>query len=164
MQLKKLDNSFYAAHTHLKNALDNYDGKWDEGKIRGYGIVIIEIDNLKFAIPLRSNIKHKASLVTEKDYRPGIKGRGLDFSKALLITNDRYISKENFNISPEQKKRLKNDFFITQKFEKYVSHYIKAVYSNDHNILNKLEYRFTTLVHYHRELGITEPNSCPQMD
>ncbi len=113
MQLKKLDNSFYAAHTHLIDALDNYDGKWAVGKVRGYGVVVIEINSLKFAIPLRSNIKHKASYITSKDRRPGFNGQGLDFSKALLITDERYISKETFKISADEKKKLRNDFFIT---------------------------------------------------
>ena len=89
MQLIKLDPSFYADHTHLVQALDNHNGVWDAGKVRGYGIVVITINKLTFGIPLRTNITHSAAYLTVRNINPNtkIKGKGLDFSKALLIKN-----------------------------------------------------------------------------
>ncbi|MEY4589630.1 MAG: hypothetical protein RL497_1706 [Pseudomonadota bacterium] len=155
MHLKKLTPSFYKENTHLQQALDNTNGSWERGKIRGYGVVIIKLGDLMFAIPLRSNIKHGAAYITVKSNAKGAKGKGLDFSKALLITQDNFLSEIPFKIPPEEHKKLQNkEHFITEKFEKYVDKYVLAVRKADQNILNSTEYRFTTLINYHLELGI----------
>jgi protein AbiQ len=73
MQLKKLDQSFYKDNTHLTQALDNVDGNWVSGKVRGYGVVVINLNGLTFAIPLRSNIKHKAAYITVISSIKGVK-------------------------------------------------------------------------------------------
>ncbi len=155
MQLKKLTLSFYHENTHLKEALDNHNGQWEEDKVRGYGVVIIELNNLTFAIPLRSHIRHQACYITKTDASKKTKGKGLDFSKALLIENHEYISNQVFKIPSVEHTRLQNKtIFIAQKFEKYVQKYIKAVQNEDNNILNNQEYRFTTLINYHKQLNI----------
>ena len=156
MQLKKLDNTFYIDNSHLKEALDNHNGHWVEGKVRGYGVVIIEINDLCFAIPLRSRIKHSASYITVKSKQKGIKGKGLDFTKALLISEPKYISNLPFKISADEHKKLADkEFFITLQFEKYVSKYIKAIQKSDRNILQSPNYRFSTLCNYHEKLGLS---------
>ena len=155
MQLKKLDNSFYSDNTHLNEALDNHDGNWAKGKVRGYGIVIISINERSFAIPLRSNIRHKSSYITVKSNQNGIEGKGLDFTKALLISDEKYVSNLPFKISSGEHKKLANkEHFITSKFEKFVAKYIDAIQKSDKNILNSSSYRFTTLCNYHSELGL----------
>lgn len=158
MQLKKLDPSFYNDHTHLIQALDNVNGAWQAGKTRGYGIVLISINNLVFGIPLRSNIPHKAAYLTVRN-SPSVKGppfgKGLDFSKALLITKTSYISTEVFKIPAEEHKKLASKQpYIAQTFQKYVERYIAAVSKSDLHILNSIEYRYTTLQNYHIELGL----------
>ncbi|MDC9615869.1 hypothetical protein PSI19_18740 [Xenorhabdus khoisanae] len=137
MKLRKLDQAFYDENSHLIQAIDNEDGKWIPGKTRGHGIIVININQLTFAIPLRTSIKHNAAYITQKSNQKGIKGKGLDYSKALLI--------------------------ITKKFEKYVEKYIKAVKKKDKHVLNSLEYRFTTLQNYHNQLGIY-PSSLKMLD
>ncbi|WP_028301839.1 type III toxin-antitoxin system TenpIN family toxin [Oceanospirillum beijerinckii] len=155
MQLKKLDASFYLDHTHLKEALDNREGSWEVGKTRGYGVVIISINDLTFAIPLRSNIRHSAAYITVRGSQNGVKGKGLDFSKALLITDEKYISAELFKTpSAEHTRLMEKEHFVTQKFEKYVQKYIKAMARKDRNILNSPEFRYSTLINYHAELGV----------
>lgn len=155
MKLVKLDNSFYRDNAHLKEALDNHRGNWTSGKVRGYGIVVIKINNLTFAIPLRSNIRHKASYIVKRSTEQGGLGKGLDYSKALLITNRSYIlTNEPFMIPPDEHKRLSNKgSHIRNSFEKYVYKYIAAVKKNDQNILCSNLYRYSTLQNYHRELG-----------
>lgn len=151
MQLKKLDGSFYTDHAHLQEALDNHSGNWAAGKTRGYGMVMISINNLTFAVPLRSNIRHSAAFLTVR----GGRNKGLDFSKALLISDESYISSELFKIpAAEHSKLLGKEHFVTKKFEKYVKKYIAAVSSPDQNILGSAEYRYTTLINYHAELGL----------
>jgi protein AbiQ len=156
MQLKKLYSAFYADNKHLVEALDHHNGNWQAGKTRGYGIVIIEFKGLKFAIPLRSHIKHKAAYITARITEELlIKRKGLDYSKALLISQERYISSEVFKIPPEEhNKLLEHEQHITAQFAKYVEHYVKAVSKADKNILQSNEYRYTTLQNYHLELGL----------
>jgi len=155
VQLKKLDNSFYTENSHLKEALDNHNGNWTQGKVRGYGIVLITINSLSFAIPLRTNIKHKAAYITVKSNQGHIEGKGLDFTKALLIAEQKYISNLPFKISSAEHQKLANkEHYITKKFEKYVEKYIDAIKKNDANILGNTNYRFSTLCNYHAELGL----------
>lgn len=153
MQLKKLDQSFYVDNAHLVQALDNINGQWIQGKTRGYGIVVITINHLTFGIPLRTNIRHTASYPTVGKH--GSQHKGLDFSKALLISDMHHISSEIFKIPTQERNKLNNkEYYITKKFEKYVAYYIKAVKSSDKNILQSEQYRFTTLQNYHIELGL----------
>jgi len=138
MQLKKLDITFYGEHTHLKEALDNFNGNWQTNKVRGYGIVVITIENnFTFAIPLRTNIKHSAAYITIPSHSPGVKGKGLDYSKALLISDLKYISSTVFKIPANEYKKLNNkEHHITKQYTKYVKKYINAAKSSDRNILN----------------------------
>ncbi|MCK5898750.1 MAG: hypothetical protein KAG06_06735 [Methylococcales bacterium] len=153
MKLKKLDPSFYPRNTHLIEALDNVNGKWQQGKVRGYGVVVIDVQHLRFAIPLRSNIKHKAAYITVKSDQKSSKGKGLDFSKALLISQLNYISDVPFKIPANEHKKLQDKtVFITKKFERYVQYYIKALKLKDQNILKSPEYRYSTLKNYHETL------------
>lgn len=153
MKLKKLDNTFYTENTHLKNAMDNYDGNWDRSKTRGYGIVVIKVNNLTFAIPLRSNVNRKASYITKRNKE---RSKGLDYSKALLIKKNSYIFDEPFIIPDDEKKKLQSKgSHIRTSFEKYVKDYIKAVQAADNNILGDFKYSNTTLINYHEELGLT---------
>ena len=118
-------------------------------------MVVISINNLSFAIPLRSKIKHKSSYITVRSNQKGVEGKGLDFTKALLITEPKYISHLLFKISADEHKKLANkEHYITSKFEKYVSKYITAIQKSDHNVLQSSNYRFSTLCNYHAELGL----------
>lgn len=161
MKLKKLDSSFYRENTHLTNAMDNYDGHWgregENSKVRGYGIVIIKINNLTFAIPLRSNANRKACYPTKK-YRNENghnKTKGLDYSMALLISKASYIFNDPFRIPEDEKKKIQGKgTYIRTSFEKYVKEYVRAVTTINLHMLNSIEYRYTTLKHYHKELGL----------
>ncbi|WP_413736371.1 hypothetical protein ACL2XP_26310 [Sodalis sp. RH21] len=83
MQLKKLDQYFYSDNMHLVQVLDKLLDNWIRAKERGYGIVFIKIKRLAFGLPLRSNIKNKAAYIITKSDEAGIRGKGLDFSKAV---------------------------------------------------------------------------------
>lgn len=50
--------------------------------------ICIKINDLLFAIPLRSNIRHKNAFWTDTS-----NGCGLDFSKTVILTDDNYIDK-----------------------------------------------------------------------
>ncbi|EJB8530826.1 hypothetical protein MW374_004766 [Vibrio parahaemolyticus] len=159
MELKKLSASFYDENPTVENALDYYsdDGLWDQTKIRGHGVVNITVNNLMFAIPVRSNVTHSASYILLKNTQNRrIKGMGLDYSKALLIRKPEYVSDENFNLKVKDagKKLVGKEKHVTDQFEKYVKKYIHAVTVKDQNILSDQEYVHTTLINYHADLGI----------
>lgn len=158
MELKKLDGSFYQDNPAIIQALD-FDAEtqtWAEGKTRGHGIVQISINDLTFAIPVRSNIRHDASLILQVDRRYHIKGMGLDYSKAMLIRDSKHVTEAPFVLKSKKagKKLVGKEEHITKQFQKYVEKYIAAVKSGDSNILESWEYIYTTLINYHEELGI----------
>jgi protein AbiQ len=159
MELKKLDISFYTANPRVEHALDFYmnSGQWDMTKIRGHGIVSITINGLVFAIPVRSNILHDASYILKKNtQKRWVKGMGLDYTKALLIRDPAYVKNEIFVLKGKDagKKLIGKTEHITNQFQKYVEKYINATKVNDQNILSDLQYKDTTLINYHTELGI----------
>jgi protein AbiQ len=160
MELKKLDSSFYQQNPVVLEALD-FDAKTNSwlgnDKIRGHGIVQIQLNGLTFAIPVRSHIRHDDCHIIERDTgRNDVRGMGLDYSKAMLITVLSYISADVFLLKNKRaaKELLSKEAHVTKQFSKYVDRYVEAVKKNDNNILSR-DYRFTTLINYHVELGLT---------
>lgn len=154
LPLKKLTKAFYDENENLIQALD---GGWSESaKVRGYGIVLVSIHSLVFGIPLRSHIKHKQAFFTDVTQDPTLEARkGLDFSKAVLIGDSRYLDTSSFKIPVKEFDRIQdNHQHIVEKFTKYINKYIKAVKKSDRFVLPI--YRFSTLQNYHVELGLTE--------
>ncbi|MBT0992612.1 hypothetical protein KJ035_26405, partial [Salmonella enterica subsp. enterica serovar Typhimurium] len=86
IQLRTLTDQFYADNKGLQEALDGSN----DGKVRGYGIVVIDLNGLVFGIPLRSHLNHKFGFVSERS--EGVK-KGLDYTKALLIKKEEYVSR-----------------------------------------------------------------------
>ncbi|HAI5711670.1 TPA: hypothetical protein HJR26_005167 [Escherichia coli] len=166
MELKKLDISFYKNNPVVLEALD-FNAKtnsWLGGdKVRGHGIVQIQIQlqGLTFAIPVRSHIRHDDCYIIERDMgRNDIRGMGLDYSKAMLITDPTYVSADIFLLKSKKaaKDLLSKEAHVTKQFSQYVERYVEAVKKNDNNILRR-DYRFTTLINYHAELGLNAPTT-----
>lgn len=159
MELKKLDSSFYQQNPVVLEALD-FDARTNSwlggGKIRGHGIIQIQLNDLTFAIPVRSHIRHDDCHIIERDTgRNDIRGMGLDYSKAMLITDQSYVSAEVFLLRNKKaaKDLLSKEAHVTKQFSRYVDRYVEAVKKNDSNILHR-DYRYTTLINYHVELGL----------
>lgn len=156
MQLRKLDFSFYKENTHLQQTLDG-DGK---GKTRGYGILVIEITAVegttKWGIPLHSNLQNRAGFPLDSFESSGKKFiTGLNYSKALLLSKDSYVSNAIYKIPVDQKDKIsRSEKEIEKEFKKYVEKYIRAAMKDDNRVLNNREYRFSTLKNYNVELGI----------
>lgn len=164
MELKKLDNSFYQNNPVVLEALD-FNAKtnsWSDGdKVRGHGIVQIQLNGLTFAIPVRSHIRHDdCYIIVRNTDKNDIRGMGLDYSKAMLITDPTYVSAEIFLLKNKRaaKDLLSKEAHVTKQFSQYVERYVEAIRKNDKNILRR-DYRFTTLINYHAELGLTAPTT-----
>lgn len=154
----KLTPDFYAENSHLVEMLDK-DKKTgivtDKG--RGYGVLLVDVKGYKFAIPLRStmHINHKDNFTTriyEDDDGKRVR-HGLDYSKAVIIHESRFVSTEPYTLRERSDyfKIMDNEHRIIPAFEKYVDRYIKAVQKQDRNILKR--YSFSTLQNYNNELG-----------
>lgn len=147
IQLRSLTDQFYNDNQGLEEALDGSN----RGKVRGYGIVVIDIKGLTFGIPLRSHLNHKFGFVSERSDEGN---KGLDYTKALLIQKDEYIARAykiptlEFTHLNDNKEKIQNDFI------KFVERYVEAIKKGDQNVLRN--YRYSTLKNYHKELGIEE--------
>lgn len=88
-------------------------------KERPYIQIVIEINNIMFALPLRSNISHQYVYYSDKENKCGI-----DYSKAVVI-NEGYIDKEKIpQIRQKEFNKLKGkDRIIYNQFIKYIKKY-----------------------------------------
>ena len=95
----------------------------EQKSTRPYVQVVIDLNGSIFAIPMRSNINHPHSFLTDKTNKCG-----LDFSKTVVITDSKYIdtSKTPF-IRPNEFNALRGkEYRIKQKLIKYISDYKAA--------------------------------------
>lgn len=123
-------------------------------KNRGYGVVSITINDLIYAIPLRSNLNHTNGFKTISIEIDGqIVWNGLDYSKALIVESDN-IGTTSFNTRNQEEfdKIQENKDKIKSEFAKYVSNYIKCVEKGTSSTDRR--FKFTTLQYFHSELGI----------
>ena len=135
-----LENNFYKDYSTCREILKKTN--------RPYAVFLIKLNNLTFAVPVRSHITHKYSIKT-------IGNKGLDFSKAVVI-NDRqkYISKKYAYIdNREYQIIMEQKWKITKKMEDYIKKYKKAL--KDTSIpANKILCNSSCLQYFHPELGI----------
>jgi len=112
MRIYKLSNQFYEKYGDNEEILQKNN--------RPYYCLTINIDNTLYAIPFRHNISHRYSFIT-------IDKGGLDFSKAVVISNNSYlgsiaqIDSSEFNIVKRNEGRIKIEF------KKYIRLLNKAI-------------------------------------
>lgn len=113
---------------------------------RPYTQVITEINGLKFAVPLRSDISHPKNILwTDKRAK-----HGLDFTKAIVIMNDEYIDERRVHIRQnEHNHLLGKEYRVKEKMEKCVSDYLEA--KKDLSIEHNKEYCSYSALQYFEE-------------
>lgn len=117
MKLIILTKEFYAKYGQFKEILKKQD--------RPYACVEIELDGLTFAIPFRHHINHSFSFHT-------IEGAGLDFTKAIIVTDESYIASDKPIIESAEFAIIKRDEQkIKFLFKKFISQYRKALKNPD---------------------------------
>lgn len=122
---------------------------------RPYTIICINLNNYVFALPLRSHINHPFAYMTDKQNKCGI-----DFSKAVYISNSRYIDKtKKPYIRQNEFNFLKGkEYIIKKKFIKYLQNYVTAQKSLDINKMTSFAYStlhyFDTIVNYEKDILI----------
>lgn len=150
IDIRLLNNDFYTEN-NLKELLDHKGG-------RGYGIFLFEIKGFQWGIPLRSKMRKEHNF-SYKTRREGTnvpeKYHGLDYSKAVIITDKKYIGRQ-FNLREKEDyiNITRNVNIIELEFEQFLDQYINAHKNKDLVFLNIQEVKYSTLQNYHMELGI----------
>ncbi|MBU3174501.1 type III toxin-antitoxin system TenpIN family toxin [Clostridium estertheticum] len=117
---------------------------------RPYIMFKIKIDEIEFAIPLRSNINHKHVYWTDKT-----NNCGLDFSKTVVITDSNYI---NTLTVPHIRQNeydclIGREYIIKNQLKAYIRLYKKAL-KHTHIDKNAILCGYSTLQYFHEELNI----------
>jgi len=145
-----LKRIFYQENRHLQEVMRK--------KNRPYYMYNLVIDNIEYAIPLRSRIRHTYFFHT--GYTEAGENCGIDFSKAVIITDrDRYISSKKVRIRQNEYIEIRgNEYKIKKAFERYIKKYKKAHRIVQQGKGSKTErelYEYSSLKNYNRELGLS---------
>jgi len=137
MKYTFLSQQFYdehSEHTEIEQKID-----------RPYVQVIVEVEGVLFAVPMRSNINHKNAYFTDK-----AKKCGIDYSKTVVITDEEtQLDKERrpFIREEEFKALIGKEYEVKSGLEKYIRTYKKASIRRDVP-RNDLLCRFSTLQYF----------------
>ena len=113
MRLVYLTDSFFARYGGCRELM--------EKSARPYACLEVKIDDHVFAIPFRHHIKHKYAFFTVGE-------AGLDYSKAVIIEREEYISPFPARIDTKELNAIKGkEKLITNGMQKYYRLYLKAV-------------------------------------
>ena len=147
MEFHRLSTSFYSQFAHCEELLTKEE--------RPYYVLLLKLDNITYAIPLRSHITHSYCIIADN-----INGQksGLDFTKAVVISDsakyiDTYpvtIRQHEFNILKQQ------EYLIKKKFSSYVKSYKKEIRRRKKTptLPESSLCRYSTLRYFHKEIGL----------
>lgn len=120
---------------------------------RPYMVILIQIENNTFAIPFRTNVKHNNCYKFENSTRETDSITGLDYSKAVIVNDSKYIGAAARINDAEYTELDINYHVIIKQFTAYVKDYLKFV-SGTLNEFQAQKYKYTTLKYFHKELHI----------
>ena len=121
---------------------------------RPYLVLVFKVENNTYAIPFRTNVSHKACYRFKNSSRDTHSFTGLDYSKAVVVNDDRYIGTAAFIDEKEFLELNRKYYFIIKQFSAYVSGYKKYVAGELDDFSSK-KYRYSTLQYFHSEIGIS---------
>lgn len=120
---------------------------------RPYLVLLIKFENNTFAIPFRTNVKHNNCYKFKNSSRSTDTITGLDYSKAVIVNDDRYIGEAARINDMEYIELDANYHIVIKKFVSFVKGYIRYANGNLNEYQAK-KYKYTTLKYFHKELGI----------
>jgi len=147
MEFHRLSAAFYTQFNRCEEILTKED--------RPYYVLLLELDDLTYAIPLRSHITHPYCFIADNSSG---QNSGLDYSKAVIITDlDKYVDPAPITIRQHEYNVYKQrEYLIKKQFSSYVALYKKEV-------RRRLKYPtlpvsalclYSSLKYFHRELGL----------
>ena len=140
---KQLTQLFYNEHSGCPEILSKLN--------RPYCVVLLEVDNLTFAVPFRTNINHKYCYIFQNSTRS--ENSGLDFTKAVVITNVNYIGADTFIDNKEYTELVNKHAVIANRFAKFILNYKKWCTDPHYYRVEQL-LTYSSLKYFHNELGI----------
>ena len=146
-QLKYLTEKFYEEY-----GSKNYP-EIEQKTDRPYMVFLVNIDNNTYAIPFRTNVKHKACYKFKTSSRDTKSSTGLDYSKAVIVNSEKYIGQSATIDNKEYLELSKKYYFIIKQFKTYVQGYMKYV-KGEANEFEAKKYKFSTLQYFHKELNL----------
>ena len=140
-ELRQLTEDFY--NDYPKDIFPEIERK----RGRPYAVLLVQIEGLKFAIPLRTNIRHHYCYRFKTSDRKTQSSTGIDFSKAIVVTKNSYLG-EQTNINNKEYIELKRRcFFIKRKFEKFIQNFLKVLKKEANQYIVK-RYQYSTLKYF----------------
>ena len=146
MKFHRLSTIFYEKFGNFEEILDKEN--------RPYYVLLLELDSLTYAIPLRSHITHPYCFIA--DSSDG-QNRGLDYSKSLVITESQYIESSPVTIRQnEYNVYKKQEHNIKKQFSSYVARYRKEVRRRiaKPTLPASAMCLYSSLKYFHKELGL----------
>ena len=147
MKFHRLSTAFYEQFGLYEEILTNEN--------RPYYVLLLEFDYLTYAIPLRSNISHPFCFIADNSAG---QNRGLDFSKAVVIIETKYIDSSPVTIRQnEYNTYKKREYYIRKQFSSYVTRYKKEVRRRIKNPALPVSSLclYSSLKYFHKELGLS---------
>jgi len=147
MEFHRLSAAFYIQYGHCEEILTKEE--------RPYYVLLLELDELTYAIPLRSHISHKYCYIVTKF---NDQNSGLDYSKSIVITDlAKFIDPASVTIRQNEFNILKkHEYPIMKQFSSYVQSYKKEIIRRQKNPELPVSSlcRYSTLKYFHNELGL----------
>lgn len=149
MVLKELSNKFYSIYN-----TKNYPNILRK-KTRAYAIYEIKIDNIKYGIPVKTNIKHSSSFIFKDSGRKKTGEKpGLDFKSSIIIVDDSFLDDDGHIDEKEYKYLVKNENEIIKKYIKYIREYKKFLLNPIAKCWESWKFSHTSLEYFWDEMGI----------
>ena len=167
--MSKINKNSLYFHLLTQDYFDTYQNldEFQKDNERGRGVMILDINNLLIAIPLRSGIsenlrsaRHLFPYTTYRRYDGKICLKALDFSKLTIIKEKHIDNSRIYHFKDPNEKRfyLKNSNRIFSRVKNYVNKYIQICSKIEKGEIVKFRtlnpYKYSTLRNFHNELGI----------
>jgi len=147
MEFHRLSTAFYAQFNRCEEILTKEE--------RPYYVLLLELDGLTYAIPLRSHITHPYCFIADSS---SSQKSGLDYSKAVIITDSaKYIDPAPVTIRQHEYNFLKQrEYLVKKQFSSYVALYKKEIHRRQENPALPVSSlcRYASLKYFHKELGL----------
>jgi protein AbiQ len=147
MEFHRLSAAFYSQFGQYEEILKKEE--------RPYYVLLLELDGLTYAIPLRSHITHPYCFIADNSSG---QNSGLDYSKAVIIINpSQYIDPAPVTIRQHEYNIYKQrEHLIRKQFSSYVAMYKKEIRRRLKNPTLPVSAlcRYASLKYFHRELGL----------
>ena len=146
-ELRKLSPAFYEQYPESKYP------EMEHKENRPYMVLLITIKTNRFALPFRTNIRHKYCYSFKNSSRDTQSITGIDYTKAVIINNDIYLGEPATIDDKEYLDISRKHYFIIKQFENYLDGYIDYIKHGGNEYKTK-KYAYATLKYFHTELEL----------